>query len=145
MSMPQKRTRMRSPDSDKISDLLYRLRTKAEEYIRNPDKAKALIQAAWEKTKRKEVDKGPLEEVWETLTLLIRLLQAYIRREYTTIPWGSIVMITAAIIYFVTPVDLVPDFIPVAGYVDDAAVIAFVIKQIRRDLEEFAQWEKSRP
>lgn len=143
--MPQKRTRMRSPDSDKISDLLYRLRTKAEEYIRNPDKAKALIQAAWEKTKRKEVDKGPLEEVWETLTLLIRLLQAYIRREYTTIPWGSIVMITAAIIYFVTPVDLVPDFIPVAGYVDDAAVIAFVIKQIRRDLEEFAQWEKSRP
>ena len=143
--MRAKRARMNRPDAGTISQALYRLYALAEEYIRNPEKAKNLIQAALSKTRRQEGDKGPLEEVWDALALLIRLLQAYIRREYTTIPWSAIVMITAAIIYFVTPVDLIPDFIPVAGFADDAAVIAFVYKQIKKVLEEFAQWEKSRP
>jgi uncharacterized membrane protein YkvA (DUF1232 family) len=45
------------------------------------------------------------------------------------------------IIYFVSPIDLIPDFIPVAGYVNDAAVIAFVVRQVKIDLDKFTAWE----
>jgi uncharacterized membrane protein YkvA (DUF1232 family) len=41
----------------------------------------------------------------------------------------------------VSPIDLIPDFIPVAGYIDDAAVIVFVPAQIKADLDNILQWE----
>ena len=50
-------------------------------------------------------------------------------------------LVVVAVIYFVSPVDLVPDIIPVAGLVDDAGVIAFVVAQIKADLDNFLVWE----
>ncbi len=49
-----------------------------------------------------------------------------------------------AIIYFVNPFDLIPDLAPVAGYIDDAFVIAAVAAQVVADLEAFRGWEQSR-
>jgi uncharacterized membrane protein YkvA (DUF1232 family) len=99
------------------------------------------LDEALKKAKAKEEKKGPLAEVWSNLNALFRLLQAYIHRDYTRIPWGSIVLVVVAIIYFVSPFDLIPDWIPVVGFIDDAAVIAFVLKQINTDLNQFLQWE----
>ncbi len=79
--------------------------------------------------------------MWNNLTAMFRLFQAYIHKDYTRIPWGSIVLIVVAIIYFVSPFDLIPDWIPVAGFIDDAAVIGFVLKQISNDLDNFTKWE----
>ena len=56
-------------------------------------------------------------------------------------PWETIALAIGAIAYFVSPVDLIPDFIPVAGYIDDAAVIAFVIASATNELHSFREWE----
>lgn len=56
----------------------------------------------------------------------------------------TILWAIAAIIYFVNPFDVIPDFIPVVGYVDDSTVIAFVINSIRKDLDDFLKWERSK-
>ncbi len=45
-----------------------------------------------------------------------------------------------ALIYFVSPVDLIPDMIPGVGYVDDAAVIAFALTMVGDDLEDYKNW-----
>jgi len=124
-----------------ISDVVEKTKSKAEEYARNPEKSKKLLDEALKKAKEKEKDKGPLTDLWNNLTALFRLLQAYIRHEYTDIPWGSLILVVVAIIYFVSPLDLIPDWIPVAGYLDDAAVIAFVIAQVKTDINNFLQWE----
>jgi uncharacterized membrane protein YkvA (DUF1232 family) len=71
------------------------------------------------------------------------LLRAYTKREYTVVPWGSIVMVTIAILYFVSPIDLIPDWLPLAGFVDDAAVILFVIRQLKQDIDGFLAWENA--
>ena len=60
------------------------------------------------------------------LTALIRLTRAYFSKQYIDVPWQTIVLAIAALIYFVSPIDLIPDFIPVVGYLDDVAVISFV-------------------
>ena len=136
------------------AEAVERGKSKAEEYLGNPSKIKRLADEAWEKAKNYERDRsnerdenykkarGPFDSVWGYFMALIRLLKAYARKEYRDIPWASIVLVTVAIIYFVSPIDLIPDFIPVAGYVDDAAVIAFVIAQIKADLDNFIAWEK---
>ncbi len=119
-------------------------KSKAEDYLRDPQKSKRLLDDALKKSKRYERIKGPLAETWESLKALFRLLQAYVRREYTKVPWGTIVLVTVAIIYFVSPFDLVPDWLPLAGFIDDAAVIAFVLRQIKTDLDAFIAWETDR-
>lgn len=54
---------------------------------------------------------------------------------------GSIIAIVSALIYFVSPIDLLPDSIPVLGYVDDVAVFAFVWNMVEDDVEEYKKWQ----
>lgn len=50
-------------------------------------------------------------------------------------------MVIVAIIYFVSPIDMIPDALVGIGFIDDAAVIAFVVAQINADLDNFLAWE----
>ena len=72
---------------------------------------------------------------------LFRMIRACAKRTYSATPWESLVLAVAALVYFVSPIDLIPDPIPVIGYIDDAAVIAFVALSIRSDLDNFRKWE----
>jgi uncharacterized membrane protein YkvA (DUF1232 family) len=55
-----------------------------------------------------------------------------------------VVTIVAAILYLLWVMDLIPDFIPVAGYLDDIAVISTAASMCARDLERFSKWKKKR-
>lgn len=114
--------------------------SKAHEYFNDKGKAESLLHKAKQKAENNEV---PLKEIIEKLQLLFEVLQAWYKGTYKEIPKGSIIMIIASILYFVSPADLIPDFVPVVGYLDDAAVIAFAIKQLNADLEQFKVWKAS--
>lgn len=119
------------------------LKNKAIEYLRNPDKLRDLL----EKGKRKAEKagrEGPLKDVWDALMAFFRLLRAYVKREYTDIPWQSLILIVAAVLYFLVPIDVIPDFILGLGYVDDAAIIAWVVKTLQSVLDDFRKWESAR-
>ncbi|MBN1440005.1 MAG: DUF1232 domain-containing protein [Anaerolineales bacterium] len=134
-----------TPKRNKIlSDAVERTKPKAEELLRQPEKAERLLSQAVEKADKREERKGPLLEVWKYLRALFRLMRSYLKREYTSIPWGSMALVVIAVIYFVALVDVLPDFVPGVGYIDDAAVIAFVVSQIRVDLDAFLRWESAR-
>jgi uncharacterized membrane protein YkvA (DUF1232 family) len=124
-----------------ISGVVDTSKSKAEEYIRSPEKTRKLLAEALKKAGSKENNKGPLADFWDYLTALFRLLRAYINRDYKDIPWSSIVLVVVAIIYFVSVVDLIPDFLPGAGFIDDAAVVAFVITKIKSDIDRYLLWE----
>lgn len=113
-------------------------KSKAKDYLNSPDKIPNLIEKAKKKAKKKS---GPLREVWEALMTFFRLLKAYAKKEYREIPWESIVLILATVIYFVMPIDLIPDFLP-WGYIDDSALIAWTMRSVALDIENFRQWEK---
>ena len=49
----------------------------------------------------------------------------------------------AGILYFVTPLDLVPDAIPGAGFLDDITVLGFVIARLEGELARFTTWERA--
>jgi len=128
------------PTKKQIAEVVEKTKSKAEGYVRDPKKAKKLLEDAVKKAKGFEKNRGPLGEVWSSLTALFRLLRAYIRGEYRDIPWGPIVLVAVGIIYFVSPIDLIPDLLP-GGFLDDAALIAYVVAQIKFDLDDFLTWE----
>lgn len=74
---------------------------------------------------------------------LIRMIRYWIERKYTDISPQSLLYTVAAILYFVTPTDFLPDFILGLGFLDDIAVLKWVINQIRGDLEKFKLWEQN--
>jgi uncharacterized membrane protein YkvA (DUF1232 family) len=67
------------------------------------------------------------------------LVRDYFRGDYRKLPWWSIASVAAALGYFVTPTDLMPDFLPFIGYVDDAAVLAAVMQSIKQDLKRYCE------
>ena len=79
--------------------------------------------------------------MWAYLQAMIRLIRAYANGTYREIPVASLLMILVAVIYFVSPIDFIPDFIPVAGFVDDALVISLALNQVKADLDAFMDWE----
>lgn len=82
-----------------------------------------------------------LTEKLKDIPLIVELVRAYIKKEYKEIPIGSIIGLVSALIYFLSPVDLIPDVLPVIGYVDDAVVIALAIRFAYTDLEDFKKWK----
>lgn len=113
----------------------------AEKIANDPKKAEKLANDALKKAEQFGSKKGPLSEMWSQLTGMMRLILAWSTGKYKNVPWQTIVLAIVAVAYFVSPVDLIPDFIPVIGYIDDALVIGLVIAAIKGDINNFLEWE----
>lgn len=116
---------------------------KSSEYAKNPEKLIGLVNEASEKASSKHNDR--LAKVLDSLRTLFRLLKAYAKKEYTIIPWQSLLLIIATIVYFVIPVDVIPDIIPIAGFIDDAALVGWTIRTLKSDIDDFKEWENRQP
>lgn len=73
---------------------------------------------------------------------LIRLLKSYKNGTYRDVSGKSIVKIVVGLLYFVSPVDAIPDFIFGFGFIDDAFVIGFIVDNLRKEIDKFLQWEE---
>lgn len=113
-------------------------RANAEITLRDPALAQQLAAGAREQAG--EADAARLGDVHEDLRALIRLLEAFADGRFRAASWENLVLATAALRYFVSPEDIVPDYLD-AGYIDDGAIIAFVSEMIAADLDTFLDWE----
>jgi uncharacterized membrane protein YkvA (DUF1232 family) len=75
------------------------------------------------------------------LTLSLHMLKDYRAKAYSNIPWRTIALVIAAVLYFINPFDIIPDFIPFLGYTDDAIAFAAVFKSAQTDLMEYCKWK----
>ena len=78
----------------------------------------------------------------DRIKVLARMVKAYITGHYKIIPWKSIIIITAVLIYFIMPLDLIADFIPVTGYLDDFSLVLWVFGHLKDDINTFVWWEQ---
>lgn len=115
-------------------------KNKAEEYANDPDQLNELLDKASNKANGK---KGRLDAVWTQLMACFRLIRAYAKGNYRDIPWSSLVMLVASVIYFVMPVDLIPDFIVGLGLLDDAALLSWTVNALRLEIDAFLEWESN--
>ena len=79
----------------------------------------------------------------EKFFVLGRLIKAYATGQYREVPWKTILLIVAAVVYFINPLDLVPDLIPLTGLTDDFAVLLWVYNSVSNEVEKFLIWERS--
>ena len=117
---------------------------KASRILGKPGRLFMLLVALVRKLNRTDFTKGDSALVKEKFFTLGRLVRAYAQGEYREIPWKSLLLIVAAILYFINPIDIIPDLIPLVGLTDDFAVLFMVYKSIGDDIDKFLEWEKSK-
>jgi uncharacterized membrane protein YkvA (DUF1232 family) len=86
---------------------------------------------------------GALAKFFEDIKLLFAVIKDYRTGAYMEIPWASITIIAGALIYVLSPFDLIPDFIPMMGLVDDAGIVVLCLKAVHSDLQKYKKWKAS--
>ena len=79
--------------------------------------------------------------IQDSIIALVRMLSAWMKGEYENISTKSIIAVVTALLYFVNPLDLIPDFIPVIGQLDDILILGYLIKTLNKEIERFMAWE----
>lgn len=129
------------PTSRAENPLLQTTVDAARHVIKRRLRVLRLVRTAYEQAASED---RSIARVRDDLQTLIRLAGAWARREYQTIPWKPVLYVVAALLYFVNPADLIPDALIGIGFVDDAAVIAAVVRALHKEINAFRAWEASR-
>ncbi|MFA9431972.1 YkvA family protein [Egicoccus sp. AB-alg2] len=81
--------------------------------------------------------------LWADVVATWRLLRAYLRGDYRAVRWRSILAVVTGVVYFLSPVDLIPDVFVLLGLTDDAIVVSLVFGVVRQELTGFRAWEQA--
>jgi uncharacterized membrane protein YkvA (DUF1232 family) len=111
----------------------------AKAYVNDPLRLRDLFQDAAKAARSLPTDS--FGDTWPYFQTMLRLIRAYYRGEYHEVTESTLVIIIAAVIYVVTPLDVIPDAIPAIGFLDDATVVALALQRTRQDLDDFMLWE----
>ncbi len=121
---------------DKAQEVLDREIGEAEELIRNPSKVDEILMQLEEKLKAVPVIGSTLSD----LPLMISMIKAWIKKEYTVVSPKVIACLVGAVIYLIKKKDLISDSIPIIGHADDLAVLGLALKLSEKELKAFAEW-----
>ena len=98
---------------------------------------------------RAVADKGErnarFARVRDDLNLLLGVCAAWWRGEYRALGRQALLSVVAALLYFLAPLDMVPDWLPGAGLLDDLAVLAWVMRTWAAELDAYRAWREARP
>ena len=111
----------------------------AESVISNPSKVDEILMQLEEKLKAVPVIGSTLSD----LPLMIAMIKAWIKKEYTVVSPKVIACLVGAVIYLIKKKDLISDSIPIIGHADDLAVLGLALKLSEKELKAFAEWRAS--
>lgn len=124
-------------NKEKVEGIFGEYKEKAKALLSDDAKIDAFLVKLENKLKEVPVVGTELADI----IVIAELVKAYVKKEYREVSTSSIVVALAALIYFVTPIDLIPDMIPLMGFADDVAIIVLAMKFIHEDLQQFKAWQ----
>lgn len=138
------KSRSRTAGEDRANDVkqstaFLKATAGADVCAKDPSRLRRLLSDAMEKINY--VPRGPFVETWPYLLAMIRLARAYHEGVYRDISSQHLNVIVAAIIYFVSPDDAIPDSVPILGQLDDAMVVRLALRTVAADLDTYMAWE----
>ena len=127
----------------KLSEKDKRRVNKKFDSFKDKDYSEDDIQKVFDNERKimRKMDNSSLKEFIEDVKLFFCMLKDFFTKEYTDVPVGTIVAIVCALLYVLSPIDLIPDFLPVIGYLDDAGVVTLCVKSVKVDLEKYKEFK----
>ena len=126
---------------DKLEDELSKKKSKAEEILKDEEKTERILNKA-KGLLGKLIDQSTVDNFAEDIATTIELIRDYVKGNYRDIPIALVIAVMAGLLYFVSPIDLIPDFIPGIGFLDDIAILTLIlVKGLSVELEEYRKWK----
>ena len=122
--------------------IYHRILDRAKGIVKDNDRLKKLLLRVGEKLSKIGDGSDESSGFVAQLKLLIRMIRAHINGAYRAFAPMTLIMFVFALIYFITPIDLIPDFVPALGFTDDIAVALMIMRRFSEDIEEYKQWEQ---
>jgi len=85
-----------------------------------------------------------LKKYVELGRLMLALVKDSSSGKYKQVPWYTIATIVMSLLYVLNPMDLIPDFIPGIGYLDDITILSIGLGWIESDLHRYLDWKLSK-
>lgn len=123
---------------EKLMDALKANMDKAQDYLDDDVKMEKLFRDFEDKLKLVPKIGDKLADI----AIMASMVRAYAKKQYTEVSVATILLAIAAVIYVVAPIDLIPDAIPVVGFLDDAGAVVLVLSMIDSDLQKYVEWQK---
>ena len=123
--------------------ILGKMKARAQKIVQDHGELKKLLDKTHKKLKEAQEDDSLMQKMSDYLKMITRMITNYLNGSYNHTPWQTILMLVAGMLYFVTPLDAIPDFIPIAGLLDDATVLLWLGRCFRDDLAQYKKWEDS--
>jgi uncharacterized membrane protein YkvA (DUF1232 family) len=115
---------------------------RASTIVGDNDKIRDLAAASKAKLQGINFEDSKISRLAVNLRIIIRIIKAYANGSYREMPWKSVMALVAGVVYFLMPLDLMPDFIPFTGFLDDFTVIMLLSGAFQQDIEDFLLWEE---
>lgn len=125
---------------EKINVYFKAALAQAKELFNNREKLMTTVDKAFKKVTEIEGEQGEIKGLANKVRIFIRMIRAYIEGEYREVPWKTMLIMLASLIYFVNPFDLIPDFLPGIGYIDDITIVLWVFKSVEEDILNFQDY-----
>lgn len=115
--------------------------TKAEEIVESENRLTSILTKSLKKVTGL---KDHLSEMKNKITMSVYLVKDWVKGDYREVPKKTIVYIVAALIYFVMPLDIIPDFVFKLGLVDDLAVLNYVFSSFLDDINKYQKYREKK-
>ncbi|MBR1471674.1 MAG: DUF1232 domain-containing protein [Lachnospiraceae bacterium] len=117
---------------------------KAKEIVKDEGALRKIVQGARVWLLRQK-DLPFMGETVEDMVGVIDLLTDYADGKYRRVPGRILAAMVAGILYVVSPVNLIPDWIPLVGWLDDVAVFAIIMDLgVSAELKKYRVWKQER-
>ena len=116
----------------------------AEGVLKDKTRLKSVLDSTTEKVGDLSMAKEKYRTFAGQIKTAIRMVKAYSKGEYKEIPWKTILSVVAGLVYFIMPLDFIPDIIPFVGFVDDISVVLWIFNRFKNDVNSFQNWEEAK-
>lgn len=113
-------------------------------FLAKPAKLAMLLTSAYDKLIDTKSTQGGFAQVKDIMQTFIRLVKAYVNGSYRQVSNKSLLVGVGVLLYLVTPIDVIPDFIPVIGLLDDISLMAWFVDAFQKEITNFRAWESTR-
>ena len=116
--------------------------SRATKLLGRPFKIITILNETADKLADENSKDNKFKQLFEVALTLVRLVRSYASGEYREIQSSTIISGLAVLLYVLSPIDLVPDFIPVVGFLDDLSLVSWFIGKFQGELINFREWEQ---
>ncbi len=116
---------------------------RATKLLGRPFKVVTILNETADKLADKESKTNKFRQLFEVALTLVRLVRSYVSGEYRDIAASTIISGLAVLLYVLSPIDLIPDFIPVVGFLDDLSLVSWFLGKFQGEIIKFRDWEQA--